>query len=41
MGRKMELAHFAIAEKAVADGEHHIEREEQMLADLVPAFLGR
>ena len=34
MDRKIELAHFAIAEKAVADGEHHIEREEQMLADL-------
>ncbi len=30
----MELAHLAIAEKAVADGERHIEREERMIADL-------
>ena len=34
MDRKMELDHLAIAEKAVADGERHIAREEQMISDL-------
>jgi hypothetical protein len=34
MDRKMELNHLKIAEKAVADGERYIEREEQLLADL-------
>ena len=34
MDRKMELDHLALAEKAVADGERHIAREEQMIADL-------
>ena len=34
MDRKIELEHLALAEKAVLDGEHHIEREEQMIADL-------
>ncbi len=34
MDRKMELDHLAIAEKAVADGERHIEREEQAIADM-------
>jgi glutamine synthetase adenylyltransferase len=34
MDRKMELDHLAIAEKAVAKGERHIEREEQLIADL-------
>ena len=30
----MELDHLALAEKAVAEGERHIEREEQMISDL-------
>jgi len=34
MDRKMELDHLTIAEKAVRDGERHIEREEQLIADL-------
>jgi hypothetical protein len=34
MDRKMELDHLAIAEKAVAAGERHIAREEQMIAEL-------
>jgi hypothetical protein len=34
MDRKVELDHLAIAEKAVADGERHVERDEQMIADL-------
>ncbi len=34
MDRKMELDHLAIAEKAVADGELHIAREERAIADL-------
>lgn len=34
MDRKMELDHLALAEKAVAEGERHIGREEQMIADL-------
>lgn len=34
MNRKMELDHLAIAERAVAAGERHIEREERMIADL-------
>jgi hypothetical protein len=34
MDREIELAHLAIAEKAVAESERHIEREEQMIADL-------
>ncbi len=34
MDRKMELAHLAITEKALAEGERHFEREEQMIADL-------
>ncbi len=34
MKRDMELAHLAIAEKAVEQGERHIRREEQMIADL-------
>jgi hypothetical protein len=34
MNRKMELEHLAIAEKAVALGECHILREEQMIAEL-------
>ena len=34
MDRKMELDHLVIAEKAVAAGERHIEREEQAIADL-------
>jgi hypothetical protein len=34
MDRDMELAHLAIAEKAVAEGERHIRREERMIADL-------
>jgi hypothetical protein len=34
MDRKMELDHLARAEKTVALGERHIEREEQMIADL-------
>ena len=34
MDRKMELDHLAIAERAVATGQRHIEREERMIADL-------
>ncbi|HZR75183.1 hypothetical protein [Bradyrhizobium sp.] len=34
MDRKMELDHLAIAEKAVVEGDRHIAREEQMIADL-------
>lgn len=34
MDRKMELDHLAVAERAVALGERHIEREERMIADL-------
>jgi hypothetical protein len=34
MDRKMELDHLAIAEKAAAESERHIEREEQAIADL-------
>ena len=34
MERKMELAHLAIAEKTVADGERHIQRQEQRVAEL-------
>lgn len=34
MKRKMELDHLALAEKAIQEGERHIIREEQMLADL-------
>ena len=34
MDRKMELDHLAIAEQAVALGDRHILREEQMIADL-------
>ena len=34
MDRKMELDHLAVAERAVAQGERHIEREERMIADL-------
>src|SRR5579883_3437661 len=30
----MELDHLALAEKAVAQGQQHIDREEQMIADL-------
>ena len=30
----MELDHLALAEKAVAEGERHIERDEQMISDL-------
>ena len=34
MNRKMELEHLALADKAVAEGERHIAREEQMISDL-------
>jgi hypothetical protein len=34
MDRNMELAHLAIAQKAVADGERHIECQEQRVAEL-------
>ena len=34
MDRKMELDHLALAEKAIAEGDRHIDREEQMIADL-------
>jgi hypothetical protein len=34
MNRTMELTHLAIAEKAVAQGERHIQREEEMIAEL-------
>jgi len=34
MNRKMELEHLALAEKAVAEGERHIQREEQMISEL-------
>jgi hypothetical protein len=34
MDRETELAHLAIAEKAVADGERHIQLQEQRVAEL-------
>ena len=34
MDRKTELAHLAIADKAVADGHRHIAQQEQRLSDL-------
>lgn len=34
MNREMELRHLALAEKAVAEGERHIQREEQMISEL-------
>ena len=34
MDRKMELAHLAIAEKAVIDGERHIQHQERLVAEL-------
>ncbi len=34
MNRKMELEHLVLAERAVAQGERHIQREEQMISEL-------
>jgi len=34
MDRQMELDHLVNAERAVADGERHIARQEQMVSDL-------
>lgn len=34
MDREMELAHLAIAEKAVIQGERHIQHQEQVVAEL-------
>jgi hypothetical protein len=34
MNRKMELEHLALAERTVAQGERHIQREEQMISEL-------
>jgi hypothetical protein len=34
MNREMELHHLALAEKAMAEGERHILREEQMISEL-------
>jgi hypothetical protein len=34
MNREMELQHLALAEEAIARGERHIQREEQMISEL-------
>lgn len=34
MDRETDLAHFASAEKAVIEGERHIQRQEQVVAEL-------
>jgi hypothetical protein len=34
MDRKMELDHLAIGQRAISNGERHIQREEQAIADL-------
>ena len=34
MDRETELAHLATAEKAVSDGERHIQHQEQIVAEL-------
>jgi hypothetical protein len=34
MNREMELQHLALAEKTIALGERHIQREEQMISEL-------
>ncbi len=34
MDREMELGHLALAEKAVIEGERHIQHQEQVVAEL-------